>query len=93
MIKVRVCFKSHFKELAGTAEDCFELEKGDMAELASQICSRYGKNMQALLMDPENHGLNERGTMFVNSRGIRVSIEDELKDGEQVTFLVGIAGG
>ncbi len=93
MIQVRVCFKSHFKELAGTSEDCFQLEKGNMGELATKICSRYGEKMQALLMDPENHGLNERGTMFVNSRGLRVSIEDELEDGEQVTFLVGIAGG
>ena len=49
--------------------------------------------MQAMLMDPENQSLNDRGTMFVNSKGLRVSIDDLLDDGEQVTFLVGIAGG
>ena len=93
MITVQVCFKSHFKELAGTSEDSFELEKGNMKELASKICGKYGKKMQAMLMDPENQSLNDRGTMFVNSKGLRVSIEDRLDDGEQVTFLVGIAGG
>ena len=31
--------------------------------------------------------------MFVSSKGLYVSIEDHLDDGEQVTFLVGIAGG
>ena len=93
MITVSVLFKSHFKELAGTSEDSFELEKGNMKELASKICEKYGKKMQAMLMDPENCGLNDRGTMFVNSRGLRVSIEDRLDNGEQLTFLVGIAGG
>ena len=93
MIKVRVCFKSHFKELAGTPEDCFELENGNMTELASKICSKYGNKMKSLLMDSETQGLNERGTMFVNSRGKRVSIEDDLENEEVVTFLVGIAGG
>ena len=52
MITVQVCFKSHFKELAGTSEDSFELENGNMKELASKICRKYGKKMQAMLMDP-----------------------------------------
>ena len=93
MVTVQVCFRSHFKELAGTTDDSFDLEQATVGELASKICSKYGSKMQALLIDPETNGLNERGTMFVNSKGMRVSIEDELKNGEIVTFLVGIAGG
>ena len=50
MITVQVCFKSHFKELAGTSEDSFELENGNMKELASKICGKYGKKMQAMLV-------------------------------------------
>ena len=46
-----------------------------------------------MLIDPKTNELNERGTMFVNEKGMRVSAEDILEDGETITFLVGIAGG
>ena len=46
-----------------------------------------------MLIDPKTDDLNERGTMFVNEKGMRVSAEDTLEDGETITFLVGIAGG
>ena len=34
-----------------------------------------------------------RGTMFVDTKGRRISMEDSLADGETISFMVGIAGG
>jgi len=84
---------SHFKELAATEEDVFELEQPLVSELAERICDRYGPKMQALLIDPDTSELNERGTMFVDRNGRRIAMEDTLDDGEVITFMVGIAGG
>lgn len=37
--------------------------------------------------------LNLRGTMFVDTKDRRISMEDRLDDGETITSLVGIVGG
>lgn len=93
MITVHTQFKSHFAELAATETDSFELDEPRVAELARRISEKYGPKMQAMLIDPETQDLNERGTMFVDTKGRRISMEDTLDDGETITFLVGIAGG
>ncbi len=93
MITVHARFHSHFKELASTSEDSFLIEVPTVSEFAKCICDKYGARMRAMLIDPKTDDLNERGTMFVNEKGMRVSAEDTLEDGETITFLVGIAGG
>jgi len=93
MITVHTEFHSHFREIAATARDSFELDEPLVAELAERISERYGEKMRAMLIDPETRELNERGTMFVDTSGRRISMEDSLEDGETITFLVGIAGG
>ena len=49
--------------------------------------------MQALLIDPDTQDLNAKGTLYLDSKGNRVFIDDSLEDGETVVFMVGIAGG
>ena len=93
MITVHTEFHSHFRELARTARDSFELEQPLVAELAERIARKYGDKMRAMLIDPETHDLNERGTLFVDTKGRRIAIDDTLEDGETISFLVGIAGG
>lgn len=93
MITVHAEFLSHFKELAATGQDVFELEQPLVSELAEQICARFGPRMRAVLIDPDTHELNDRGTMFVDKKGRRISMEDTLADGDVITFMMGIAGG
>jgi molybdopterin converting factor small subunit len=93
MITVHTEFHSHFRELAATARDSFELDQPRVAELAERISAKYGEKMRAMLIDPDTQDLNERGTMFVDTKGRRISIDDTLEDGETISFLVGIAGG
>lgn len=93
MITVHTEFHSHFRELAARPRDSFELERPLVAELAERIAERYGEKMKAMLIDPDTRELNERGTMFVDTKGRRISMDDTLEDGETITFLVGIAGG
>ncbi|MCC6706768.1 MAG: MoaD/ThiS family protein [Gammaproteobacteria bacterium] len=93
MITVHTEFHSHFKELAATGRDSFELQEPLVAELAERISARYGEKMRAILIDAETGELSEKGTMFVDTKGRRISMEDTLADGETISFMVGIAGG
>ena len=93
MITVHTEFHSHFRELAARPRDSFQLDQPLVAELAERISDKYGEKMRAMLIDPETQDLNERGTMFVDTKGRRIAIDDTLEDGETISFLVGIAGG
>ena len=93
MITVNTEYHSHFREITGLAGDTFELEQPLVSELARQLTDKYGERMSALLIDPQTKELNANGTMYVDSKGRRVFIDDTLEDGETIAFLVGIAGG
>ncbi len=93
MITVNTQYHSHFREITGLAGDTFELEQPLVSELARRVTDKYGEKMSALLIDPNTNELNANGTMYVDSKGRRVFIDDTLEDGETIAFLVGIAGG
>ncbi|MDA0821831.1 MAG: hypothetical protein O3C28_05330 [Proteobacteria bacterium] len=93
MITVNTEYHSHFKEITGLAGDSFELDEPLVSELAAKITEKYGAKMKALLIDPRTNDLNANGTMYVDSKGKRIFIDDTLEDGETIAFLVGIAGG
>ena len=93
MITVHTEYHSHFREITATERDSFDLEEPLVSELAQRITEKYGDQMEAMLIDPETKDLNARGTMYIDSKGRRISMDDELQDGETIAFLVGIAGG
>lgn len=93
MITVHTEYHSHFKEITGLPGDTFELEQPLVSELAKQLTAKYGEKMSSLLIDPRTNELNANGTMYVDSKGRRIFIDDTLEDGETIAFLVGIAGG
>ena len=93
MITVRTEYHSHFKEITGLSGDTFELDQPLVSELAKKITDKYGDKMLGLLIDPNTNDLNANGTMYVDSKGRRIFIDDTLEDGETIAFLVGVAGG
>ena len=93
MITVNTEYHSHFKEITGLPRDTFVLDQPLVSELARRLTEKYGDKMSALLIDPNTNELNANGTMYVDSKGRRVYIEDTLEDGETIAFLVGVAGG
>ncbi len=93
MITVHAHYQARFREITRVADESFVLATPRVAELATRLTAKYGPTMHALLMDPDGERLNERGTLYLNSRGERVHLEDALTDGDAVWFMVGIAGG
>ena len=93
MITVHAQYQSRFREITSVERESFELEQPLVVELAARLTGKYGPQMQALLMDEDGESLNTRGTLYLNSRGERVYLEDPLQDGDTIYFMVGIAGG
>lgn len=93
MITVQAEYTARFKEITQTTSETIQLEQPNMAELAQILTTKYGERMEALLIDPNTQDLNANGTLFVDSSGRRLFIDDTLADGETVSFMVGIAGG
>ena len=93
MITVQTEYTARFKEITQVTSESFQLDQPQMAELAQVLTQKYGPQMEALLIDPNTQDLNTNGTLFIDSTGRRLFIDDTLADGETVSFMVGIAGG
>lgn len=93
MITIRAEYTARFREITKLTEETIQLQQPLVAELAQKLTQKYGPLMEALLIDPETKDLNNKGTLFLDSKGRRISIEDTLDDGEVIAFMVGIAGG
>jgi molybdopterin converting factor small subunit len=93
MITVRAEYTARFREITRVPEETFQLQQPLVSELAQRLVKKYGPLMEALLIDPETKDLNNKGTLFLDSKGQRISINDTLEDGEVIAFMVGIAGG
>ena len=93
MITVHAEYQARFREITQVTEETFQLQQPLVAELARRITQKYGPRMEALLLDPETNDLNNKGTLFLDSKGRRICIDDTLEDGEVIAFMVGIAGG
>ena len=93
MITVRAEYQARFREITRVNEETFQLEQPLVSELAMRITQKYGPRMEALLIDPATKDLNNNGTVFLDSKGRRICIDDTLDDGEVIAFMVAIAGG
>ncbi|MBI2803162.1 MAG: hypothetical protein HYX63_23325 [Gammaproteobacteria bacterium] len=93
MITVHTQYQARFREITRIAGESFELAAPLVAELATAIANKYGPQMESLLIDRKTNELNASGTMYLDSKGRRIYMEDTLADGETIAFLVGIAGG
>jgi molybdopterin converting factor small subunit len=93
MVTIHTQYQSRFREITRIPGETFQLAEPLVAELATTIAKKYGPMMESLLIDQETNELNTRGTMYLDSKGRRVYMEDTLADGETIAFLVGIAGG
>ncbi len=93
MVRVRAEYQARFREITGVGEEEVELREPRVSELAQILVQKYGPLMEALLVDPQTGELNNKGTLFLDSKGRRISMGDTLEDGEVISFMVGIAGG
>ncbi len=80
-VTVHTQYQSTFLDVTGRAGDVFELDPPLVSELVQAIAKKYGPELGEMLIDPHTSDLNTKGTLFVDSKGRRISLHDTLRMG------------
>lgn len=91
MVKVKACYHAFFSQIAGRDEEVVLLEQPTLGSLVQSLLERYGQEFAAALLDASSGELSSGVSLLVN--GSRVPFAAELRDGDEVYFLMAIAGG
>ncbi len=92
-VTVHTQYQSTFRDVTRCSGDAFQLDPPLVSELVKAMEKKYGPKLGEMLIDPHTRELNAIGTLFVDSKGRRISLHDTLGEGEVISFLVGIAAG
>jgi molybdopterin converting factor small subunit len=92
-MKITVHFHGILADWVGTPSASFELSDGDAyADLMKEIERRYKQNMPAQLWDQKNKSFNNKVRAFRDGKALEPA-DNRLSDGDQITFMLLIAGG
>ena len=90
-MKVKVYYHASFSDITGREEEILQAECLNLEELFHNLRTRYGKEFQELLFDQKSGNISPGVVVFVNS--LLTSPHTLLKDGDEVAFLMPLAGG
>ena len=86
-------FHGILADWVGTPSAGFELTDGSTdADLMQEIGRRYRQNMPAQLWDPQTNAFNQKVRAFRDGKALD-PVDNPLSDGEEITFMLLIAGG
>jgi molybdopterin converting factor small subunit len=92
-MKVKALFHGILADWVGAREASFEMPEGaTYRDLVAEIGRRYRKNMPQQLWDEEANCLS-REIMAVGAKGRIESVDTPLREGEEIKFLLMLAGG
>ncbi len=92
-MKITVHFHGILADWVGTPSASFKLSDGsDRADLMQKIGRRYKQNMPAQLWDLQTNMFNKKVRAFKDGKALDPA-DNRLSDGEQITFMLLIAGG
>jgi len=91
MVKVKACYHAFFSQIAGRDEEVVFLEQPTLGALVESLLESYGAEFAAALLDANTGDLSLGVSLLVN--GSRVPFDAELRDGDEVYFLMAMAGG
>ncbi|MEJ2632839.1 MAG: MoaD/ThiS family protein [Acidihalobacter sp.] len=92
-MKVSVSYMSQLKKAAGTSREIVEVDTGTTVEdfLLRTLCTRSADMARAIL--EENGKLRSILLVFVGDRQADLQAPTPLKEGDEVTLMMPIAGG
>lgn len=92
-MKVKVLFRGILSEWAGEEQVEVDLAaEGKFAELLSELKRLLGAKMPPQFWDEERRKLNP-SVWAMRGKERVVDLKSPLKEGEEITFILGIAGG
>jgi molybdopterin converting factor small subunit len=91
MAKVSVFYDGVFAGLTGREKEWVELEVSDFSHLVDKLSKDYGDRFREAVLDTER--MEVRAGVSVLNNGRRVELKTLLQEGDEVAFLISIAGG
>ena len=91
-VKVKICYHGPFLDIAGREEeDNVFPGRLTLRDLFDALAAKYGDEFKKMLPASPTGGFSPGVAVFVNST--QLPLDTELKDGDEVAFLMAIAGG
>jgi molybdopterin converting factor small subunit len=91
--RVKTLYSSLFRNITGKAEEVVYLETPVVKELIDHLSRLYGQKFRELVIDPQTGEFSLTGGVYVSVGGRRVGMNDKLSDGDEIAFLMAMAGG
>ena len=86
-------FHGILADWVGTPSASFELSEGAAySDLMQEIGRRFRQNMPAQLWDQKTRSFNKKVRAFIDGKALD-PVDNPLSDGEEITFMLLIAGG
>lgn len=96
-MRIKVRYFTTLRELAGRAEEIFELENGEcLGDLIEIIASKYGGEARLYLYTDEDQKIIDPSVRFlINGRDSKMlqGLKTKLEDGDTIAIIPPIGGG
>jgi len=90
--EVRVLLHAMFKEIAGTREVTYELNRGStLSEVLNEFARRYGKDFKTVV-DPKTGQISADTLVMLNGQSVR-KVDIQLNDKDVIMISVPVGGG
>ena len=90
-MKVAAVYAPPFNDLTRLEKETVALEGGTLADLVAAIAARHGAPFRETFLDPQSGEIVPGMVALLNGR--RVGLSAALADGDEVAFLMAMAGG
>ena len=91
MAQVKATYFGLFQELTQRKQDVWQFDRPVLADLLRELEGRYGRRFIEAAVDPRTNDLRAGVMVLVNGR--RIDFGAPLQDGDEVAFMIAMAGG
>lgn len=91
MVEVKTLYEAVFSNIAGNIGESIGLSKPTLGGLLETLTRKYGKKFGDWVLDPQTGDFVNGVCVLINGR--RSPLDAALTDGDEVSFIMALAGG
>jgi len=91
MAQVKASYFGLFQEMTQRKQDVLQFDRPVLTDLLRELEVRYGRRFIEAAIDPRTNDLRAGVMVLVNGR--RLDFGAPLQDGDEVAFMIAMAGG
>jgi MoaD family protein len=91
MAQIKASYFGLFQDMTQRRQDILQFERPVLGNLLRELEARYGRRFTESVVDPQTNDLQSGVMVLVNGR--RLDFSAPLQDGDEVAFMIAMAGG